>query len=141
MTSTTCGSLLTGTPSLSSTGYVTATPITFAYGSCQILFTLQDNRGTANGGQNSTAGSFTLTILHVNQQPYFTTVQNLFVYNEYYLSGAQISATVASGISPGAPNEVADNVVFNLSPSTSTLLTGPATLSSADGILRFKLAQ
>jgi subtilisin-like proprotein convertase family protein len=60
-------------PSVSPTGTLTYTPATNANGSATVTLSLQDNGGTANGGNNTSATqTFTITVTPVNDPPSFT---------------------------------------------------------------------
>jgi hypothetical protein len=62
--------LFSAQPALSPAGALTFTPAPDAFGSATVFGTLQDNGGTANGGQDTSApGSFVITLTPVNDPP------------------------------------------------------------------------
>ena len=60
-------------PAIAATGTLTYTPAANANGTATVTVRLQDNGGTANGGQDTSAAqTFTITVTAVNDVPSFT---------------------------------------------------------------------
>ena len=65
--------LFTIQPTISPTGALTFWPAPYATGTANVTVALQDNGGTADGGQNTSATqTFSININYANQAPYFT---------------------------------------------------------------------
>jgi len=68
-----CATLLSAGPAVSPTGTLTYTPAANANGSCTFDVAVQDNGGTANGGDDtSPTQNFTITVNAVNDAPVLT---------------------------------------------------------------------
>ncbi|HEX4142129.1 MAG TPA: Ig-like domain-containing protein, partial [Pirellulales bacterium] len=121
-------------PSISANGTLTFLPAQYASGTATVTVTLQDNGGTANGGQDTSAAqTFTITILPVNQQPYFV-VSSLGI--GWYLNGGPMSIGVVGDISAGAPNESNQILTFSTTNSDPALFSVQPTITP-DGMLNF----
>jgi hypothetical protein len=93
---------------------------------------MQDNGGTANGGQDTSATkTFQITVTGVNDAPTYTAGANVTVNED----SSAYSATWATAISAG-PNESGQNVTFNLSNNNNTLFSVQPAIS-ASGTLSF----
>jgi len=134
ITGNTNAALFGAAPAVSPTGVLTYTAAANANGVATITLNLQDNGGIANGGVDTSAPqSFTITVTAVNDVPSFT-AQNPPAVNEDV--GPQ-TATVATAISAGPPDEVAQTLAFSITNnSNAALFTGTPTISSA-GLLSY----
>jgi hypothetical protein len=125
-------SLFSVQPAVSSTGTLTFTPAANAHGTSSISITAQDNGGTANGGNDTSAPqSSSITITAVNDEPSFTAGGDVTVNED---SGAY-SATWATAISVG-PNEPGQTVTFFTSNDNNALFSTQPAISSS-GMLTF----
>jgi len=122
-------------PGIGLDGSLTFTPAPNAFGSAVVSVIAQDNGGTANGGQNtSAAATFTITVTGVNDAPSFTVLSNLVAVLED--SGAQTVPNAVTGISAG-PGE-SQSVGFVTSNTASNLFTGSGQpVIGANGTLTF----
>ncbi|MGZ5431563.1 MAG: tandem-95 repeat protein [Thermoanaerobaculia bacterium] len=122
-------------PSVDSTGTLTFTPAANAYGSAAITIVAQDNGGTANGGNDTSAAqTSTINVNAVNDPPSFTAGGNVTVNED---SGAY-SAAWASAISAG-PNEGSQTVSFVVSNDNNALFASQPAVDGS-GVLTFTLA-
>jgi len=97
-------------PAVAPDGTLIYTPAADANGVATVIVTARDNGGTANGGVDASAAStFTVTVDSVNDTPSFAAGANQTAIS---LLGAQSVPGWATGISPGPPNESAQNVTF-----------------------------
>ncbi|MGN6184628.1 MAG: tandem-95 repeat protein [Thermoanaerobaculia bacterium] len=118
-------------PALDASGNLTFTPATNAFGSANVMVTLSDNGGTANGGSDTSASqTFTVTINGVNDEPSFTAGGNVTVNED---SGSY-SAAWASAIDAG-PGET-QNVTFVVSNDNNALFASQPAID-ASGVLTF----
>ena len=119
-------------PSVDSTGTLTFTPAANAYGSATITITAQDDGGTANGGDDTSAPqTSTITVTAVNDEPSFTAGGDVTVNED---SGAY-SAAWASAISAG-PNEGSQTLTFAVSNDNNGLFASQPAID-ASGNLTF----
>ena len=122
-------------PAVSPTGTLTYTPAANANGSATITVALQDNGGTANGGQNTSAGqTFVITVNAVNDVPSFTKGANQTVNED---AGAQTVTGWATAISPGPSNESGQTVTFLIQGNTNPGLFSVAPAVSPTGTLTY----
>ena len=85
-------------PAISSAGTLTFTPAASENGSATVSVFLQDNGGTANGGDDTSATqTFTITVSGVNDPPSFTKGANQIDLED---AGAQSVSGWATNISP-----------------------------------------
>ncbi|MCI0637316.1 MAG: hypothetical protein L0206_25875, partial [Actinobacteria bacterium] len=132
-TSTSDPGLFSASPAVARDGTLTFTPAADAYGSATVTVTARDDGGTANGGDDSTSASFTVTILPVNDAPRFSGGGSRTVVS---VLGAQSISGWASGISPGPANESSQTVSFAVTTDKPNLfVVQPAV--SPDGTLTF----
>jgi hypothetical protein len=124
-------------PSVSTNGTLTYTPATNANGSAAVMVYAQDNGGTADGGNDTSAtNTFSITVTAVNDPPGFTKGSDQTVLEN---SGAQTVPNWAAVISAGPANESSQVVSFVVSNSNSNLfLVQPAI--STNGTLTYTLA-
>jgi len=120
-------------PSVAPDGTLTYIPAADAYGSATVTVTLRDTGGIANGGDDSTTASFTLTIQPVNDAPTFSAGGNQTAVS---LLGARSVSGWATGISPGPANESSQTVSFVVTTDRPNLFTVQPAVSS-DGTLTF----
>jgi len=110
--------LFASQPAISASGVLTFTPSANANGSATVTVYLQDDGGTANGGDDtSSTVTFTITVNAVNDAPSFTGGGDVTVLED---SGAY-SAAWATAISAGPANESGQTVSFNVSNSNNAL--------------------
>jgi hypothetical protein len=125
-------SLFSVQPAVSSTGTLTFTPAANAYGTANLTVTAQDNGGTANGGNDTSAPQMSaITVTPVNDEPSFTAGGDVTVNED---SGAY-SAAWASAISAG-PNESGQTLTFVTSNDNNALFSVQPSISSS-GVLTF----
>jgi hypothetical protein len=121
-------------PAVSSSGTLTYTPALDANGTVTVTVQAHDNGGTANGGQDTSAGQqFTITIIPVNQPPTFTVGQNVTVTRDV---GAVTLIQWVTAISPGAPNEAGQTLNFIVTTNNLSLFSVQPTIRP-DGTLTF----
>jgi hypothetical protein len=129
--------LFSAQPAIASNGTLTYTAAANANGTATVTVYAQDNGGTANGGDDTSASStFTITIVAVNDAPSFTGGGNVTVLED---SGAY-SAAWATAINAGAADESGQTLTFNIvsNSNPSLFATGPSISSS--GVLSFSPA-
>jgi hypothetical protein len=114
-------------------GTLTYPPAADAYGSATVTVTAQDDGGTANGGDDSTSASFTITIQPVNDAPSFSKGGSQTAVS---LLGARSVSGWATGISPGPANESSQTVSFVVTTDRPNLFTVQPAVSP-DGTLTF----
>jgi hypothetical protein len=103
VTGNTVPGLFAAGPSIAADGTLTFTPAANANGSSDITVELQDDGGTADGGDDTSApATFTITVDPVNDGPNFATGADVTVLED---SGPHTFAGWATGITAGAPNE------------------------------------
>jgi len=132
-TSTSNPGLFASGPAVAADGTLTYTSAANAYGSATVTVTARDDGGTADGGDDSTSASFTVTILPVNDAPGFSAGGSQTVVS---LLGAQSISGWASGISPGPANESSQTVSFVVTTDKPNLFTVQPAVSP-DGTLTF----
>jgi hypothetical protein len=124
--------LFSSQPAVAPNGTLTWTPAPNAYGSATISVVAQDNGGTANGGNDTSAPqTSTISITPVNDEPSFTPGGNVSVNED---SGAY-AAPWASAISAG-PGEGSQTVSFTASAAVPQLFAVQPAVSPT-GVLTF----
>ena len=119
-----------------STGALSFTSASNAFGTATITITLQDSGGTDRGGvDTSTTQIFTLTVNAVNDAPSFAKGPNLTVFT----STLQTFAGWATVIKPGPTNENSQFVDFIVTNNNPGLFETQPSIT-ADGTLTFKPA-
>ncbi len=117
-------SLFSVQPSVAADGTLTYTSAPNAYGTANLTVVAQDDGGTANGGNDTSApqGS-AINVTPVNDEPSFTAGASQTVNED---AGAQSVSGWATAISAG-PNESGQSVTFHLSSDNPSLFSaGPA---------------
>ncbi|HEX8409197.1 MAG TPA: tandem-95 repeat protein [Thermoanaerobaculia bacterium] len=128
--------LFSAQPAVASNGTLTYTPAANASGSATVTIYAQDNGGTANGGDDTSAPqTFTITIDAVNDAPSFTSGGDVTVLED---SGAY-SASWATAISAGPADESGQNVTFAVSNDNNSLFAAQPAVD-ASGNLTFTTA-
>jgi hypothetical protein len=125
-------SLFSAQPVISPGGVLTFTPAANANGTATVTVTAQDNGGTANGGNDTSAAqTFTITVTAVNDAPSFTSGGNVssFEDNAY-------SAPWATAISAGPANESGQTVSFHATNDNNALFSSQPSVSST-GVLSY----
>ncbi len=141
--------LFSAQPAIDLAGTLTYTPAANAHGTATVTVKLQDNGGTANGGQDTTTKTFTITMTAINDAPSFTKGANQTVNED---AGSQTVVGWASAISagPNEPTQTAsfevannNNALFALQPAidavTGTLTYTPAANANGTAIVTVKL--
>ncbi|MBL8297022.1 MAG: tandem-95 repeat protein [Rhodanobacteraceae bacterium] len=134
VTGNTNAALFSAGPAIASNGTLTYTPALNANGTATITIVAQDNGGTANGGNDTSAPqSFVINLTAVNDVPTYTPGADVTVTED----SAAYSAAWASAISPGPADESAQTLTFNASVvSGGALLSAAPTITPA-GVLSF----
>ena len=107
-------------------------PAENANGSALVDFTIMDDFGTANGGQDEASGQFTINVLPVNDAPVFTLAGDVEIDED---SGAQNVPAFGTGIDDGDP-ETAQVLTFDLVPDDPGLFSVAPTMD-ASGTLTY----
>ncbi|MFN7938359.1 MAG: Ig-like domain-containing protein [Bryobacteraceae bacterium] len=135
ITGNTNPSLFSAGPAVSSTGVLTYTPAANANGSATITLVAQDNGGTANGGNDTSASqSFVITVNPVNDVPSFTKGPDQTVNED---AGPQTVNPWATAISSGPANESGQTVSFSISGNTNAALFSAGPAVSPTGVLTY----
>ncbi|HEX7833097.1 MAG TPA: Ig-like domain-containing protein, partial [Thermoanaerobaculia bacterium] len=126
-------SLFSAGPSVASNGTLTYTPAANANGTATVSVYLQDDGGTANGGDDtSPTQTFTITVTPLNDEPSFTSGGNVTVNED---SGAY-SAAWATAISAGPADESGQSVTFTVSNDNNAIFSVQPAISPS-GVLTF----
>ncbi|MCX6854661.1 MAG: Ig-like domain-containing protein, partial [Verrucomicrobia bacterium] len=127
--------LFTVQPAISSTGVLTYTPSPTAGGSADVSIVIQDNGGTANGGQDSSVvQTLRITITPINQPPVVTLAQSTVTRLED--SGAHSAASFAA-FSPGPASESAQTLLgYTVTNNNNTLFSAQPAINNS-GTLTF----
>lgn len=133
--SSTNSGLFSAQPAVSSGGTLTYAPAANAFGSATVTVVANDNGGTANGGDDSSAAvTFAITVAPVNDSPSFNGGGNQTVISAL---GSQSVSGWATGISPGPANEASQSVSFVVTTNKPELfVVQPAV--SPDGTLTYR---
>jgi hypothetical protein len=128
-------SLFSIQPAISPAGTLTFTPATNAIGSATVTVQVQDSGGTANGGQDlSTAQTFAISVVAVNQPPTFTKGADVTVLED---SGTTTIISWATGFSPGPANESTQTLLgYQVANSNPSMFSVQPAISTA-GTLTF----
>jgi large repetitive protein len=120
-----------------SNGALTFTPAANANGSTTVNYTLQDNGGTANGGDDNTTGSFSITITPVNDPPTFTLGPDPFVVESSDPPTTYTYTGWATGITRGPANESTQSLTFTVIAAQPALFSVQPAINPATGTLTF----
>ncbi len=119
-----------------SNGDLTFTPAADAVGSATLTIQLQDNGGTANGGNDTSgAATFTINVTAVNDAPTFNPGSDQTVLED---AGPQKRFVAwASALSPGPADESAQNLTFNITGNSNPGLFSAGPSLDASGVLSY----
>jgi hypothetical protein len=126
-------------PAISSDGTLSYTPGADVNGSAMVTVSLQDDGGTANGGDDTSASvNFMITVTAVNDAPSFTKGADQMATED---SGAVTATGWATFISTGPADESAQTPTFNITGNTNSALftSGPA-VNASTGDLTYTVA-
>jgi hypothetical protein len=101
----------------SATGSLSYTPVANQSGTAIITVTVQDNGGTANGGDDTIQRTFTVDVLLVNDQPTLDPISHPATINE----DAPLQAVSLTGISAGLGGETQTLTVTAVSSNPSVI--------------------
>jgi hypothetical protein len=126
-------------PAVAPNGTLTYTPAADAFGTATFSVAVQDDGGTALGGDDtSPAQEFTITVNSVNDAPTFT-ANNPPAVDEG--AGAQTIADFATNFSPGPANESTQSLVtYTVSNVTDSGFFAVAPVVAANGRLTYAAA-
>lgn len=128
--------LFSAQPAVSATGTLTFATAADANGSATVTLHLQDDGGTANGGDDTSPNqTFTITVSAVNDAPSFTSGGDISVLEDQ----AAYSASWATDISAGPADELGQAVTFGATNDNNSLFSVQPAVAS-DGTLTFTLA-
>jgi hypothetical protein len=134
ITGNTNAALFSAGPTIAANGTLSYTPAANANGSATISVRAQDNDGTANGGNDTSAPqTFVINVTAVNDAPSFTAGANVSVDED---SGAA-SIAWASGLSAGPADEAGQSLAFTVDVTAGAALFAVAPALSAAGQLTF----
>jgi hypothetical protein len=126
--------LFTKQPAIASNGTLTFTPASDTSGTAKITVRLQDNGGTADGGEDTGAPQvFTITIDAVNDAPSFTKGANQSVAQD---AGPQSVAGWATNIKAGPADEADQVLDFRVTTTNAQFFRVPPAISP-DGTLTY----
>ncbi|MBT1701533.1 VCBS repeat-containing protein [Fulvivirgaceae bacterium PWU4] len=126
--------LFSAQPAIDASGTLTFTPAANAAGTATVTVALQDDGGTANGGEDESAAiTFTITLNAVNDVPSFTKGADVVVNEDV---ATQSVAGWATGISKGPANESGQSLSFQVSNDDNTLFSAQPAID-ASGTLTF----
>lgn len=130
------------------TGTLTFTPVTGKTGTAVLTVTVQDDRGTANGGVNTTVRTFTITVIPINDAPTLKSIPNLTLTEDtpktISLTGisagkvGQVVAVTAASSNPALLPTLVVNYTAPKSTGTLTLAPTPGASGTAVIILTVK---
>jgi hypothetical protein len=127
--------LFSSPPALAADGTLTFAPSPDRSGTANVVITARDDGGTANGGDDTTQRSFTITVRLVNRVPTFVPGSNLVVR-----AAADFAQSWATDISPGSAAENGQTLTFSVATDRPDLFTTAPAISS-DGLLTFIAAR
>ena len=111
--------IFTQNPSVSPTGTLSFVVTSGQFGTASVSLYLQDDGGTLNYGRDrSDTITFNISVIDANAPPFFTKGLDQSVPED---CGEINVANWATGIDPGAPDEIAQSVVFHLSTDNDDL--------------------
>ena len=114
-------SLFSVQPAVSASGVLTFTPATSQTGTATVTISVQDDGGTANSGNNSSANqTFTILITAVNQIPTINTISNVT-----YLEDAGVQTVNMAGISRGVGDASAQTISITATSNSTSIVGNP----------------
>jgi uncharacterized repeat protein (TIGR01451 family) len=138
VTGNTNAALFFNPPTVSPDGTLSYTLAPNAHGTATITLLLQDNGGTANGGDDTSAPqSATITVTPVNDAPSFVAGVSHASAED---AGAQSIANWATAISAGPPDEAGQTLTFSVINNTNPTLFSVAPSVSPAGTLTYTAA-
>jgi hypothetical protein len=120
---------LAGPPTVDSSGNLSYTPATGAYGTATIRITVKDDGGTGNGGADTSSATFTITIAPLPP------VAGDDAYSTTYLT--QLTVDAAHGVLANDADVNSTTLTVTPQTTTSPLLGGTLTLA-ADGSFTYQ---
>ena len=103
-------------PAIGPAGGLTFTPAANAFGIATVTVAVQDNGGTANGGQDTGTNTFTITVTPVNDAPTFTlATTTVTVLEDSGLITSNAFVTFSAG--PNETNQVLGYTLTNANPA------------------------
>ncbi|MFZ6026726.1 MAG: cadherin domain-containing protein [Chloroflexota bacterium] len=127
--------LFSSGPAVAADGALSFTPAANANGSATLTLALQDDGGTANGGQDTSAQqSFTITLTAVNDAPSFVAGSDVNVTED---SGPYSSSGWATAISAGPADEAGQTLAFQVTGNTDPALFSSGPAVAPNGTLSF----
>jgi large repetitive protein len=134
ITSNTNAALFSAGPAIAANGTLTYTPAANANGSASVSVRAQDNGGTANGGNDTSAPqTFVINVTAVNDAPSFTPGADVTVDED----AGPASIAWATAVSAGPANESGQALAFGATVSSGAALFATAPAISATGQLTF----
>src|SRR3989339_322879 len=128
-------SLFSVQPAIDSSGALTFTPADNINGSTTVHVTMQDNGGTTNGGDDTSAEqAFTIEISPTNDAPSFTKGADQSAAED---AGAQTVAGWATGMSKGPADESGQTLTFNVSSDNNSLISVQPDIDESTGNLTY----
>jgi len=113
--------LFSALPAIAPNGTLTFTPAANEFGTATVTVIVNDDGGTANGGQNaSLPQTFTITVNSVNDAPSFTRGTDQTVSED---AGAQTIPGWATSISTGPANESGQSLTFGVTTDNNALFS------------------
>jgi uncharacterized delta-60 repeat protein len=128
-------SLFATAPAIGPNGTLTYTPAANAFGSATLQIVLQDNGGTANGGDDTSDPQvFTISIAPVNDAPSFTAGLDQTVNEDV---GPRTVPNWATGRIAGPPNESGQTLSFEIVSNSNPALFAADPAVSEAGVLTY----
>ncbi|MBT1706397.1 tandem-95 repeat protein, partial [Chryseosolibacter indicus] len=121
-----------GSWSVDNTGLVTYTPAADFHGTTSITYTVKDNSGTP-----SNAGTITITVNSVNDQPSFVKGADETVNED---DGAKTISSWAMSMGTGAINESSEVLTFTVTNDNNSLFAVQPSVNPTTGDLTYTLA-
>lgn len=126
--------LFANQPVIAPDGRLTFAPAEDAFGRAVVSVVLQDNGGTAFGGEDSSPmQTFSILIAPVNDQPSFKAGPDQIILED---AGPQVVEGWATNIKPGPANESSQSLQFLVSNNHAALFAVPPAVDSI-GTLRY----
>ncbi|MCQ4166074.1 beta strand repeat-containing protein [Tahibacter harae] len=133
VTATTGSLAFSAAPAVAPNGTLTFTAQNGTFGTATVSSTLQDNGGTANSGQDTSAAqTFTITVNNVNDPPVFTVGGAQTVLED---AGAQTAAGFVTGIADG--DDGSQTVSFTVTGNSNPALFSAGPAIAGDGTLTY----